>query len=197
MKKLIILGVSLLFLLGFSDQSLAGIRIGVSIPPPPSVVFTGPPELVVIPGTYVYYPPDADVEIFFYEGYWYRPYAGYWYRSADYRGPWVYIEGPPRVLLNIPHNYRVVTRGYRRVPYGELHSHWRAWERGRYWERHNWGRPENERHFGLSPSFREREPRRDQGAPHFRERAYGEHGGQIHERGGFQGRGGHEGHERR
>ncbi len=188
MKKLAAIGTILLLLLGFSGQSTAGIHIGVSIPVPPVFVFPAPPELVVIPGTYVYYCPDAHVDIFFYGGYWYRPYGGYWYRSVGYGGPWVYIESAPSVLLRLPPNYRIITRGGRHIPYGELHRNWRAWERERYWDHHNWGRPEHGTHYGVAPSFREREHGRERGvAPQSRERG----------RGGFREEGRHEGHERR
>jgi hypothetical protein len=151
MKKLLVIGTILFLLLIFSGQSMAGIRIGVNIPLPPVFVFTAPPELVVIPGTYVYYCPDVNFDIFFY--------GGYWYRSASYGGPWVYIESTPSVLLSLPPNYRIIVRGKRRIPYAELNRNWRAWERGRYWEHHHWGRPEHVRHYGLSPSFRGREHR--------------------------------------
>jgi len=195
-----------LFFLGFSGQSMAGIHIGVNIPLPPPFVFSAPPELVVIPGTYAYYCPDVDFDIFFYAGYWYRPYGGYWYRSGSYGGPWVYINSAPSVLVSLPHDYRIITRGYGHIPYSELHRNWRAWERGRYWEHHNWGRPENERHHGLGPSFREGEHQRYHGvAPQFRERGHGGSGGGVHEGSGAhggagghrRGSGGHEGHEKR
>jgi hypothetical protein len=157
MKKLAIVGFILLLLLGFSGQSMAGIHIDVNIPLPPFFVFLAPPELVVIPGTYVYYCPDVDFNIFFYGGYWYRSYGGHWYRSASYGGPWGFIASPPYVLLSLPPNFRIITRGERYIPYGELQSNWRAWERGGYWEHHNWGRMEHERYQELAPSFRERE----------------------------------------
>ena len=144
--------ISMLFL-GFPGQSTAGISIGINIPIPPLFTFPVPPELVVIPGTYAYYCPGVSVNIFFYAGYWYRPYEGYWYRSVSYDGPWVYIENVPYVLVNLPPDYRVITRGERRIPYAELHRDWRGWERDRYWEHHNWGRPEPERHYGWSPSY--------------------------------------------
>lgn len=221
MRKIIVIAAISLFLLGFSGQSMAGIHIGVNIPLPPVFVFSAPPELVVIPGTYVYYCPNVDFDIFFYAGYWYRPYGGYWYRSGSYGGPWVYTDGAPSVLVSLPHDYRIITRGYRHIPYSELHRNWRAWERGRYWEHHNWGRPENERHQGLRPSFREGEHQRYHGvAPQFREGEHQRHhgvtpqfkerghggsgsGGGVHEGSGARGGGGvhggagHEGHEKR
>ena len=159
MKKIIVMAIAFFLLLGFSGKAVAGVRVGIGIPLPPPFVFAAPPELVVIPGSYVYYCPDASFDIFFYDGYWYRPFEGYWYRSEGYSGPWVYIVGPPSVLLRLPPDYWIVTRGYRHIPYGELHRNWRAWERGRYWEQHNWGRdghPEQQRYHGMAPSFRER-----------------------------------------
>ena len=159
MKKLLVIGTFLLLLLGFSGQGMAGISIGVNIPLPPVITFTAPPELVVIPGTNVYYCPDVSADIFFNGGYWYRPHGAYWYRSVSYSGPWVYIESAPSFFLSLPPDFRVIVREGRRIPYVELHRNWRAWERERYWEHHNWGRAEHMRHFGLSPSFREREHR--------------------------------------
>jgi len=163
MKKLLVIGTILLLLLGFSGQGMAGKRIGINIPLPPVFVFSAPPELVVIPGTNAYYCPDVNFDIFFY--------GGYWYRSASYGGPWVYIESAPSVFLSLPPNYRIIVRGERRIPYVEMHRNWRAWERERYWEHHNWGRSEHMRHYGLSPSFREREHR--------------DFGGRVHGGGGF------------
>ncbi len=189
-----------MLLLGFSGQSMARIHVDVNIPLPPAFVFSAPPELVVIPGTYVYYCPDADADILFYGGYWYRSYEGYWYRSVGYDGPWVYVESAPSVLLSLPPDFRVIARGERHIPYAELHRNWRAWERDRYWEHHNWGREErgrteDETQHGLAPSFKERERGGSAGvqgrtqhqtehglAPSFRER------GQSGSAGGVQGR---------
>ncbi len=205
MKKMIVIASMMVLLLGFSTQGMARIHIGVNIPLPPVVVFSGPPELVVIPDTDVYYCPDLSADIFFYGGFWYRPYGGYWYRAVGYEGPWIYIQAPPAVLVSLPPDYRTIVRGERRIPYGELHRNWRVWQRDRYWAHHNWGRMEHERRQGLAPSYRERERGRYQGAaPQFRERGPVERGGGIHERGGYRGgtggvheRGGNEGHERR
>ncbi len=206
MRKLIILAIASLLFFGFSGQSMAGIHIGVDIPLPPPFVFSAPPELVVIPGTYVYYCPDVDFDIFFYGGYWYRSFEGRWYRAVGYEGPWAYFERPPSVFFSLPPNYRIIARGERRIPYGELHRNWRAWQRDRYWEHHNWGRTEREREHGLAPGFRERE-RQDRGrmehqgehglAPSFREGEHGGYRGRVPEGGGIRGGGGHENRERR
>ena len=77
--------------------STAGVNVNISIPLP-GLVIPAPPALFVIPGTYVYYPPDVNVDIFFYHGYWYRPYRGGWYIANGYNGPWRTI-GEPDVCL--------------------------------------------------------------------------------------------------
>ena len=56
----------------------AGVSVNITIPLPGPVI-PAPPGLIVVPGTYVYYPPEVGVDIFFYRGYWYRPYDGGWY----------------------------------------------------------------------------------------------------------------------
>jgi hypothetical protein len=176
MKKLAAIAMIAIFsmlFLGFPGQSMAGVSIGINIPVPPLFTFPAPPELVVIPGTYAYYCPDAGVNVFFYAGYWYRPYEGYWYRSASYNGRWAYTSHAPSVIVNLPPDYRVRAEGARHIPYAELHRNWRGWERDRYWEHHNWGRPENERHYGAAPAYGE-----------------GEHGG-YHQEGGHGDHGRH------
>lgn len=139
MRKMIfgLLGVVVLwgalFAFGGTQQAEAEVNVHINIGPPPPHVFHAPPEVVVIPGTYVYEVPDTD--IFFYHGYWYRPYEGHWFRAYSFDGPWVYI-GPsvvPRVLVTLPPHYRVAP-GYRHIPYGELRPNWKRWERERHWD---------------------------------------------------------------
>ncbi len=133
------LAISALLLTGsliFSPQSYAqvNVNIGVGLP---GLMIPVPPAMVVIPGTYVYYPPDVGVDIFFYRGYWYRPYRGHWFISTEYNGPWgaVARERVPGVLIRLPHTYRHVSPGYERMPYGMVRNNWRAWERDQHWDR--------------------------------------------------------------
>jgi hypothetical protein len=109
--------------------------------PLPALILPAPPPLFVIPGAYVYYPPDVQVEIFFYHGYWYRPYRGGWYIANGYNGPWQ-VVGPkrtPRALLNMPPTYRRVPPGHERMPFGTVQKNWRTWEKERRWDRHEGG----------------------------------------------------------
>ena len=158
-SKFVLTGLMALALLGFSTGAQAEVNINVGISPPPLVIH-GPPELVVIPGTYVYFLPDVQVDVFFYHGYWYRPYGGRWYRSVSYEGPWGYITSAyvPRVFFRLPPRFRSM-EVYRRIPHRELHRNWRTWERQKYWdrvarERHELRR-ERERHEGIAPRFDE------------------------------------------
>jgi hypothetical protein len=133
----------LLIMAGFST---AGVNVNVTIGPPPVYTFPGPPELVVIPNTYVYFAPGVDLDIVFYHGYWYRPYSGYWYRSSGYNGPWHHIgrERVPRYIINLPPDYRHAYYNNPRIPYGHVRSNWNRWERERYWHKRQWKHDQNE-----------------------------------------------------
>jgi len=111
------------------------VNIGIGLP---GVVISAPPALIVIPGTYVYYPPEVGVDIFFYHGYWYRPYQGGWYMANGYNGPWRTV-GPryvPRALVNVSPAYRRLPPQHERMPYGMVRQNWRTWERDRHWDSH-------------------------------------------------------------
>ncbi len=113
----------------------AEVNINVAIPLP-GLVISAPPAMVAIPGTYAYYPPDVDVDIFFYGGHWYRPYGGQWFIAAQYNGPWgsIAIQNVPGVLRNLPADYRQVPPRYRRMPHGMVMRNWQTWQNERYWD---------------------------------------------------------------
>jgi len=144
MKKLL-LGTILLWLVMFIPiPAMAGVTIGVGISLPP-IVFHGSPYVVAMPETYdVYFVPDIDVDLFFWNGWWWRPWEGRWYRSRYYdRGwdyyydiPWFYFEIDPgwrRYHRN--HNWKGYRWNYRRIPYHEFQHNWKSWYNTRYWER--------------------------------------------------------------
>ena len=93
--------------------------------------------MIVIPGTYIYAVPDIDVEILFYQGYWYRPHEGHWYRSKSYNGPWAYLDSHrvPRAIFELPPDYYRIPPGHQKIPYGHFKSNWGRWERERHWDR--------------------------------------------------------------
>ncbi len=136
--KFVLMGIGflVLFLAVSSAQSYAGVNIGIGINIP-AFRFAAPPEMVVIPGTYVYYAPGADVDILFYQGFWYRPYEGRWYRARAYNGPWAFVESGrvPGALIGLPHDYRHGYAEQRRIPYRDFNRNWKRWEKDRYWEK--------------------------------------------------------------
>jgi len=109
------------------------ISVQIGLPP---LVMPGPPALVVVPNAYVYYPPEVNENIFFYQGYWYRPHRGHWFSSPHYNGPWdpVVINRVPRPVLTIPAGYRYGPV-HEQVPYGQVKKNWRKWERNHYWDK--------------------------------------------------------------
>jgi hypothetical protein len=148
MKKLIF-KLFLLTLVVFAPVSaMAGVSVHVNIPLPPPIVFPAPPELVVIPETDVYAVPDVGDDIFFYGGWWWRPWEGRWYRSHYYDRGWAYYRGVPTFHRHIHPGWR---DGYRdrqwnghpwehqRIPHRDIQRNWRTWERDRHWERNAWG----------------------------------------------------------
>lgn len=138
MKKntaiLFVIAAVLISSIGFSSKAYAA-RVYVS---PPEIFIQSSPDLVVIPGTYVYRVPDIEADILFYQGFWYRPFEGRWYRSRHQNGPWGYLGHGrvPGALLRLPGDYRTMHfEPHHRVHYGDLHKNWRGWERQRHWDR--------------------------------------------------------------
>lgn len=129
----------------------AEVNVNIAVPLP-GLVIPAPPPLVVIPGSYVYYPPDVNVDIFFFHGRWYRPHRGGWYIANGYNGPWRAIrpDRVPRPVFGIRPGFRGVSR-YERLPYDQVNRNWRTWERDRHWS----GRGE-ERHEGRGHGRHER-----------------------------------------
>lgn len=134
---LLIIGALLLILTESATQSEAGVNVNIGVNLP-AIMFAAPPEVVVIPGTYVYMVPDMDVDILFYQGYWWRPYEGRWYRSRDYKGSWRYVAPAsiPRGLRALPQDYRHrLSPGYERIPHRDVKKNWKKWEKNKHWDK--------------------------------------------------------------
>jgi hypothetical protein len=124
------------------DSSLAA-----NLPPP--IPFAAPPELIVLPDTYVYVVPDVNVDIFFYNGWWWRPWEGRWYRSLYYNRGWGYYNNVPSFYFDIDPGWRGYYRNrnwygqrwnYERIPNQRLQQNWNRWQNDRHWERQGtWG----------------------------------------------------------
>ena len=138
MKKVslaVMAAAAALLLTSTPARSEINVNIGINVPP--AIVVSSPPSVIVIPGTYVYFAPDIDAEVFFYGGWWWRPHAGRWHRAAEFGDPWVVIEigRVPGVLLKLPPDYRRVPPGHQKIPYGQLKKNWRKWEKERRWDK--------------------------------------------------------------
>jgi hypothetical protein len=127
---------SLLILSAIVFSPVAG-NAGLPAPPLPPLVIPAPPPVFLIPGTYAYFAPDVDAELFFYGGFWYRPHEGRWYRATRYSGPWgfVALKRVPRVLINLPPGYRNVPPGQQRISHIQLRKNWKTWERYKHWDK--------------------------------------------------------------
>ncbi len=109
---------------------------------PPLIVVQEEPELVIIPGTYVYYIYGYPQDVFFYDGYWYRQWHYGWYRAKIYSGGWVSVRGAyiPHNLTSLPNGWRQSAVNAPRLRYSEVRDNWRSWEKSRYWENNGWKR---------------------------------------------------------
>jgi hypothetical protein len=111
----------------------------VRVVEPPEVMVMEDPELVVIPGTYVYW-LDGQDDVYFYSGGWWRSWNGYWYRADGYSGPWARIEmgRVPRPVTHLPGNWKQSHYDAPRVHWHETRNNWKGWENDRHWERQKW-----------------------------------------------------------
>lgn len=121
--------------------NLPGVSIGINLPVYPS--------FVPVPGYPVYYAPQVDANLFFYDGLYWVYVDDNWYSSSWYNGPWELVEPNlvPYFVLRIPIIYYRRPPGYfgqwdRRQPprWGE---HWGAgWQQQhRDWDRWDRARP--------------------------------------------------------
>jgi|KBSSwiStaDraftv2_1062776.scaffolds.fasta_scaffold187613_2 hypothetical protein len=118
--------------------SVPGLSIGVNVPTYP--------QLVRVPGYPVYYAPNVNTNLFFYDGmYW--VYAGdNWYASSWYNGPWTLVapDYVPEFILRVPVRYYrappVYFRSWRADYAPRWGEHWgHSWERNHagwdHWDR--------------------------------------------------------------
>ena len=195
-KKAIL--VVVLLAASLAGTALAGVNMNINIGVPlPQVVVAAPPEMAVIPGTYVYIATDVNADLMFYQNNWYRPHNGRWFVSLNYNGPWRTAAAPPVALRRLPQNYRDyrnVPPGRERMPYGQVRDNWRTWERDRHWDQAR----ERDRHWDQS---RERDRRWDQSRERDRHldqtREHDRHLDQARERDREDGNGHHKTYEKK
>jgi len=164
MKKVFLGMLLLAWLMAVPIPTRAEVDVNVSIGLPLPIVFAGPPELVVLPETYVYAVPDIEMDLFFYGGWWWRPWQGHWYRSHYYNSGWGYYQGVPSFYRGIPsgwrndyrnHRWRGHRWNYQRIHHQQVERNWGSWEKSKHWERQQtWGVQ------GLRHQTRSQEPSR-------------------------------------
>jgi hypothetical protein len=91
--------------------------------------FNNQPNLVLVPGTSVYYSPYGNDEVYRYRDSWYVNRGGTWYRASSYQGPYYYVHQNqvPHAILSVPSDWRMQ---YRRS-HGEK-------DRDSDWNNHQW-----------------------------------------------------------
>lgn len=139
------------------------VDVDVSVPLPPPIVFSGPPQMVVLPDTDVYVAPDYDQDIYFYGGWWWRPWGGRWYRSLNYDSGWEFYHGVPGWYGGVHPRWRDDYRNHmwggqrwdhRSVPYADVRANWKSWQSSGYWK--------NQQNRGTTGSYHQGvETRRD------------------------------------
>jgi hypothetical protein len=149
MDKLLFGKMLLALLFVFPAPAMAQVSVDVHISLPPPIVFSAPPAMVVLPETYVYVVPDADVDIFFYDGWWWRPWEGRWYRSRNYGSGWRHYHRVPSFYVQIPSSWRNDYRdrrwrghewNHRPIPHEQVKRNWSGWKKNKHWEKQNtWG----------------------------------------------------------
>ena len=150
MKKLFFGTLLLALVIVVPIPTMARVDINVSIGLPPPVVFAAPPDVIVMPDTSdVYVVPDIDADMFFWNGWWWRPWEGRWYRSHYYNRGWSYYNNVPSFYFDVDPGWRGYYRdhnwyghrwNYERIPYQRFQRDWKSWKNDRYWERKGtWG----------------------------------------------------------
>lgn len=127
--------------------SYSGYSTGVYAPPP--IAYQGYPTLVVIPDTYAYAAADIAVDLFFWNGYWWRPWENRWYRSRYHNRAWHYYSGTPGFYYDVDPRWREYYRSrnwqgnrwtYERLPSHKVQRNWKKWQNDRHWEKQGtWG----------------------------------------------------------
>jgi len=166
MKKLLLGTILLALLLVVSIPAMAKVNVSIGISLPPLIVFEAPPAVVVLPDTnYVYVVPDIEVDLFFWNGWWWRPWEGRWYRSRYYNRDWSYYNNVPSFYFDVDpewrghyrdHNWYGHRWDYEKIPHRQLQKKWKSWKNNRYWEREKtW----NVRSYQQQPQQRRQELR--------------------------------------
>src|SRR5262245_64199512 len=104
-----ILGMATAMSMSMSSSASAQVSVSVEVgvPPPPEIVFSAPPEVVVLPETTgVYVVPSAEQDVYFWNGFWWRPHGGHWFRSRYYDRGWAYHRAVTEFYYDVDQHWR-------------------------------------------------------------------------------------------
>jgi len=97
----------------------------------------------------VYVAPDVNVDLFFWNGWWWRLWDGRWYRAHYYDRGWGYYKTVPSFYFDVDPGWRGYYRdhnwyghrwNYERIPNQRLQQNWKSWHTNQYWEKQKtWG----------------------------------------------------------
>lgn len=111
-------------------------RMSISI----GIDFQEYPEFVLVPGYPVYYAPQLQANLFFYDGDYWIYQNDNWYQSSWYNGPWWLVdpEDVPEFILRVPVRYYLMPPTYFIGWWSEAPPRWGDhW--GHDWEQHRHG----------------------------------------------------------
>jgi len=133
----LVISLSAFLSLDAGKNATAEAQVTMEVRVPSPLLFPAPPQVVVIPGTYVYVVLDFDMSVLFYHGSWYCPQGRQWYRAGHYNGPWKRLPPghAPQALVKLPIHFRRVPPGRYRISYRDLQANWREWERKKHWDK--------------------------------------------------------------
>jgi hypothetical protein len=156
--RCLLAGAAIAAAVGFSEPAHAGVNVNINLGPP--VVVAEPPQMVLVPRSRVYFSPEPQIDIFFYDGFWWSPRGDRWYRAREHNGPWGVIERRhvPRDVIRVPRDYRGRFEREERIPYGQWKKEHRQWEKS---ERKEEKRDEKERKHQEKRDRYERDDRND------------------------------------
>lgn len=117
LPRVVLLTVAAALLVTATSATALDVKINIGLGVPP-LVLTAPPQLVMVPGTPVYYAPDVSANLFFYKGRYYTVANGVWSRVSAYSGPWVVIQ-----LGQVTAPVVAVPVEYYKIPPGQLKKH--------------------------------------------------------------------------
>ena len=75
-----------------------------------------------MPDSGVSFVPGLQVDVFFYNNYWWSQRGNNWQRSSNYNGPWETTEQRyvPAPVYQVPKDYRTRYEKQQHIPYGQL-----------------------------------------------------------------------------